>query len=111
MMKTSSLPMRLAAALLLQEGELSIGDIRALPFVDDPETARAVATSLMSVFQAEWRQRKTISQGISYWEDYVYLLTSSVSDAESEFERDSLTREEFEDILRKVSGPFAPRSG
>jgi len=49
---------RIAAALLLKHGELSLSDIEALPFVEDEEMALAIVGRLRSLLNAEPRQRR-----------------------------------------------------
>ncbi len=45
--------LRMAAALLLKDGKLSIRDIQSLPLVDNEQLARAVALSLYNRFDLE----------------------------------------------------------
>ena len=49
---------RLAAALLLRHGELSLSDIEALPSVEDEEMALAIVGRLQSLFNVESHQRR-----------------------------------------------------
>jgi hypothetical protein len=62
-----------AALLLLEEGEISVNDIEALPFVEDSETAWAIAQELSEKFDIEWEQRRSVVGGISSWEDILQL--------------------------------------
>ena len=73
MKRPNSKAAQLAALLLLQEGELSIGDIEAIPLVPDVESAEAIALSLVSLYDAEWKQRKTRRGSVTFWEDYIRL--------------------------------------
>ena len=73
MAKVNNISLKLAAALLLQKGELTISDIRALPFVDSEEFAKVIAFSLQNRFNAEWGQRKIQTSGVSHWEDVLLL--------------------------------------
>lgn len=71
---SSSVSLLLAAALLLREGELTISDIRALPFVDSEEFAEAIVLSLQNRYNAERGQRKIqAGGGITRWEDVLLL--------------------------------------
>lgn len=49
---------RLAGALLLHQGELSLWEIRALPFVESDEIAAALANTLSRAFDVERYQRR-----------------------------------------------------
>ena len=64
---------RLAAALLLHYGELSLAEIEAIPFVDSLEVAELVADELVRKLGAE-RFQQRVDQVSSYvWEDFVRL--------------------------------------
>ena len=70
-MNFTDLSSRLAAALLVRQGELSIVDIRALPFVDDDETAALIADDLGRIFNVDIVQRRSpVGFG---WEDVLQL--------------------------------------
>lgn len=68
-----SISTTLAAALLLHDGEITLMDIEALPFVENSETARAIAATLAQFFDVERLQRRHVKKGISYWEDILRL--------------------------------------
>ena len=51
MYKYSVIPTRLAAALLLKHGEISVGEIRALPLVEDEKSVSAITELLARRFQ------------------------------------------------------------
>ena len=69
----STIPVRLAAALLLHEGEISFGEIRALPFVEDESYALAIADILARSFRVE-RSERRVAQSESQFEDVIRLL-------------------------------------
>ena len=50
---TIAVSTRLAAALLLRQGEISVSEIRALPFVEDKETVRVVMARLVHAYPLE----------------------------------------------------------
>lgn len=52
--------LRLAEALLLKEGEISLDEIAALPFVEDDETAYAIALALVNRLAAEHVHRRAV---------------------------------------------------
>jgi len=58
---------KLATALLLQQGRISISDIRALPFVENRHVVNAIITSLNSAYDLEcYLARNPITER---WED------------------------------------------
>jgi hypothetical protein len=78
------LAVRLAAILLTTDGELSISDIEAPPFVDDYEAATKIATILLERFPAEVFQRRyERPSGLGRWEDMIRLKSSHSSEVEN----------------------------
>lgn len=73
MSSNSTIPVRLAAALLLREGEISFGEIRARPFVDDDSYELAIADILAQSFKVERSERRVV-QSESQYEDVIRLL-------------------------------------
>ena len=69
----STIPTRLAAALLLDRGEISLGEIRALPLVEDESVALAIADLLAQNFKVE-RSERRVGQSVSQFEDVIRLL-------------------------------------
>jgi hypothetical protein len=71
-----TLSTRIAAALLLQKGEITLKDIEAIPFVDSHETAFAIAARLARNFDVETLQ---VSRGrensLDPWDDVIRLKT------------------------------------
>ena len=74
MNKPVDIPIRLATALLIQKGEISIGEITALPLVDDREVAIAIARILSRNFGVKRSERETGDFPNSY--DEVISLTN-----------------------------------
>ena len=54
MKRLEELSFKLAAALLMRDGQLSVNDIEALPFVEDEALATAIALSLINRFDLDW---------------------------------------------------------
>jgi len=52
---------KLAAALLLLDGQISVADIAAFPFVDEEAMALAVARKLMESFDTYTTQRQVLA--------------------------------------------------
>jgi len=69
-----TLALRLAEALLLYKGELSIRDIEALPFLEDPKDAELIAMYLRNKFKARISTLKSQQQEIGGWEDLITLV-------------------------------------
>lgn len=87
---------KLATAILLTEGEISLTDIEALPFVEDRELAREIAESLRRRFDTNTAQRRISgASGAAGLEDVIVL-------------RSPQTKSEFEAMLRRVSRPRTP---
>jgi hypothetical protein len=64
---------RFASALLLHRGELSIGDIRALPFFSSPDESEAVIEALLKNFKVERYTKMVASRPIPEWEEIIRL--------------------------------------
>lgn len=74
--------LRLAAALLLQYGEISMSEIEALPLVESKDVAEALADELIGSLGAEIYQRR---DGLT-WE-YCLRLSSSLQSLPSKTRR------------------------
>ena len=61
---------RLAAALLLQRGEISISDIQALPFVENDDAVKVIVESLSSIYHVERCQYRAATHK---WEDILRI--------------------------------------
>jgi len=64
---------RVAAALLQQRGELSISDIKAIPFLFTPDEVETVVEYLISHLHGEIYQKKVSSRPISRWEQFIRI--------------------------------------
>ncbi len=65
--------LRLAAALLIQDGEVSMDQIEALPCVEERGIAELLAQELMRRLGADRFQRRVEGRGITTWEDVLRL--------------------------------------
>jgi len=75
MKNTTIIALKLAEALLLYKGEISIEDIKVLPFLDDPRNADLIAKYLRSKFKTKSSVVK-ISQGnMNTWEEVIELIS------------------------------------
>lgn len=64
---------KLASALLLQHGELSLEDIQAMPFLIQPGEVETVIKSLLSTFNVEVYQKMVTSYPTPQWEQVIRL--------------------------------------
>ena len=64
---------RLAGALLIHNGELSIEDIQAMPFLTQPSDADNIIKFLLGMFDAEIYQKKISSYPTPQWEQIIRL--------------------------------------
>ena len=69
----STIPTRMAAALLLKRGEISFGEIRALPFVEDEEFVLAIADVLAQNYEVELYERFS-ERSASQADDVIRLM-------------------------------------
>jgi len=76
-MENKSIALRLASALLLHNGELSINDIAALPMVEDEEDIFLILSLLLQNFDAEIQQRRVKSSSLPAWEEFITLKPKS----------------------------------
>lgn len=69
---------RMAGAILLHRGEITISDIKALPLVEDEDivSVEYIASLLLNSFDAERFQRRTHSSGIGSWEEVIVLKST-----------------------------------
>lgn len=70
---TDKLVVKLAGALLLQQGELSVDDIRAMPFLTNPAQLDTVVDLLLRNFNAEIYSKRVASAPIPEWEQVIRL--------------------------------------
>jgi hypothetical protein len=73
---TEKVGIKVASALLLQYGELSTEDIRAIPFLSHPGEAERVIQHLLQLFNVEIYQKQISSYPMLEWEEIIKLKTS-----------------------------------
>lgn len=64
---------QVAAILLKQKGELSIRDIKAIPFLSNSQEVTRVIEYLVSHFHGEVYQKKVSSRPIARWEKFIRI--------------------------------------
>jgi hypothetical protein len=64
---------KLASALLLQYGEISLEDIQAMPFLIQPNEVETVIKSLLGTFNVEVYQKMVTSYPTPQWEQVIRL--------------------------------------
>ncbi len=72
--ESGGIGLRFASALLLHHGEVSVGDIRALPFFTRPDESEAVIKALLENFKVEIYTKKVASWPIPEWEEIIKLI-------------------------------------
>ena len=73
-MYNSRVPTKLAAAILIQYGEISFGEIRALPLVEDEQSVLAIADLLAHNFPVTRFGRWEDGAPSSRFEDVIRLI-------------------------------------
>ena len=68
----SNFILKLSCALLIQNRELSINEIKAFPYVDD-EIAEIIKQALLKIFNSYLYQRKIPDSRIPQWEEVIIL--------------------------------------
>ena len=109
----STIPIRLAAVLLLNRGEISLREIQSLPFVENDDYALAVANKLAQYFQIEHFERTT-DQPKYEIDDMLRLVQSKVRtiESESEFPIGSETiQRPPKNLAKSIRKKFAPLGG
>lgn len=71
--KREDLMFKIAASLLKEHGELSLEDIRAIPFIESREMVSEVVSFLLKEFNAEIVQRSVSSKPFLKWERIIRL--------------------------------------
>ncbi len=69
-----TLALKIAEALLLSKGELSLDDIKALPFIDDPQFAEIIAKYLTVKFKTRIDTIKNVQKGVGEREELIRLM-------------------------------------
>lgn len=71
--KTRTIGAKVAGALLVHYGQLSVDDIRAMPFFSGPEEAEQVVELLLRTFNADIRSIRVSSDPVPQWEQLIML--------------------------------------
>jgi hypothetical protein len=66
----------------MQDGEITLSDIEALPFVENSESALLIAAWLAQSFDVETYQRRKPTSGSGSWEDVIRLKVPGLGLAE-----------------------------
>lgn len=74
---THDLATRVAVAILAQRREITMGEIRAIPFVHNDSDAQRVFTYLLEHLPTETGQRKIASNPVLRWERFIRLKENS----------------------------------
>lgn len=64
---------QIAATLLKQRGELSISDIKAIPFLSNSQELTRVIEYLVKYLHGEIYQKKVSSRPIARWEKFIRI--------------------------------------
>ncbi len=71
--REEKLALRISAAILIQNGEISIDEIQSLPFLTSDINVRRIADSLVRLFGAELVCKKISSHPFLRWEETIQL--------------------------------------
>ncbi len=102
-----SIPTRLAAALILMRGEISLRDIRSLPFVEDNESALEIALKLEQYFEVEHYER--VRSHSEFQIDNVIRIIEPTVKIQSH--RDTAPLPAPENLAKSIREKFAPLGG
>lgn len=71
--RPQDLGLRLASALLMRYGEVSVEDIRAIPLFKNFDESEAVIKALQKLFNVEIYTKKVTAWPILQWEELIRL--------------------------------------
>lgn len=77
------LALRIAATLLVGHGEVSLEDIKSLPFLGRDFNVRIIADSLLTMYDAELISKKIPSSSFLRWEEVIRLKSKEFRVAET----------------------------
>jgi len=77
--RAEDIGLKFATALLLHRGELSVEDIRAIPFFRSSDDSEAVIKALQANFVVDTYTRKVAAHPIPQWEEIIKLRTQNNS--------------------------------
>jgi hypothetical protein len=69
-----TLALRLAEAMLLYKGEISIRDIEAIPFLSHPRDAELIAEYLRAKFKTKASTVRKKQEELNVWEELITLV-------------------------------------
>jgi hypothetical protein len=75
-LRTEEIGFKIAAALLLHNGEISVSDIKAIPFVTNPDQAKYTVEYLMKTFDARKFSKLVARQPMLEWDEVISLRNS-----------------------------------
>ncbi len=107
----TSIPIKLATALLLNEGQISISDIEALPLVENEQMAYHIARHLADRFDTYTSQRETGGATGFSWEEVLVLrspvaLHRTGSDEEKAAAANPRHREDFDRLMKGLARSY-----
>ena len=65
--------LKIASAILMKKGEVSLGEIEALPFIDRDFDPQIIANALRQMYDVEVISRKTSSIPYMQWDNVIRL--------------------------------------
>ena len=65
--------LRVASALLMHKKEITVGDIRAIPFFTDSDQVKGAVEYLMQTFNARIYSRQVAKHPMLEWEEVISL--------------------------------------
>ena len=98
--RVRDMAVRLAAAILRQDGHITLSEIEALPIVADEKEARLVAARLAELFNVSFTSRRTPGT-LGGWDSRITLRDPG--EVAAVFPEGGGTADEFDDDLRRVT--------
>lgn len=112
MVDESVIPIRLAAALLLKRGEISLMEIKALPGVeDDDDYALAVANVLARQYDIEYVERSFTSSNPDSCETLVLKRPAAPTSKRHGLSNSGMRRNTNENLAESIRKKFEPLGG
>ncbi len=73
-LENNTLALKLAEAILLHKGKISVKDIEAMPLIDDPHRAQLIAKYLMSKFKTKISTARRETGDFDRMEEVITLI-------------------------------------